>query len=93
MPVARMLDWVRGHSVLKGEAVVMVRPGVETASGDAGANEVAAADVARTAAIKGFKAGKSLKDLLKELGGLGLSRSDLYQLLLDIKAQLEQGGG
>jgi hypothetical protein len=32
-----------------------------------------------------------LKDLLKELGGLGLSRSELYQKLLEIKAEFDQG--
>ncbi len=88
-PVARMLDWVRGHSVLKGEAVVMVRPGVSAASGEE-ADERSAMDMAKAAAIKGFNSGKTLKDLLKELGGLGLPRSELYQLLLDIKAQLDQ---
>ena len=55
-------------------------------------SDIPAQEVARAAAIKGFKAGKTLKDLLKELGGLGLSRGELYQLLLEIKAQLDQGG-
>ncbi len=91
LPVAQMLDWVRGHSVLKGEAVVMVRPGVSGSAGAVG-EDIPAQEVARAAAIKGFKAGKTLKDLLKELGGLGLSRGELYQLLLEIKAQLDQGG-
>jgi 16S rRNA (cytidine1402-2'-O)-methyltransferase len=89
-PVADMLDWIRGHSVLKGEAVVMVRPNVRTDSDFAGA-EQAAEDTVRASAMKGFKSGKSLKDLLKELGGLGLSRSDLYQKLLEIKAEFDQG--
>ncbi len=91
LPVGQILDWVRGHGVLKGEAVVMVRPGHSTLATADQANQTSAVDLARAAALKGFKSGKTLKDLLKELGGLGLSRGELYQLLLDCKAHIDQG--
>mgnify|MGYP003342609258 CR=1 FL=1 len=83
-PVSEALSWIQGHSVLKGEAVVMVSLGAQVGlSEDEQAESILAQ--ARSAAIRGFAAGKTLKDLLKELGGLGLPRSELYQLLLSIK--------
>jgi hypothetical protein len=70
--------------VLKGEAVVMVDVG-RSVSDDLDESGEQLLSQARATAIRGFAAGKTLKDLLKELGGLGLSRSDLYQLLLSVK--------
>lgn len=83
-PVSEALSWVQGHGILKGEAVVMVDPCVAQ---DDAAEDADLGTMVRTAAIKGFKQGKSLKDLLKELSGSGLGRSELYQMLLDIKAE------
>jgi 16S rRNA (cytidine1402-2'-O)-methyltransferase len=86
-PVLEAISWLQGHSVLKGEAVVMISIG-----GDGGENPEAQGEVlieqARAAAVRGFSSGKTLKDLLKELGGLGLPRTELYQLLLAVKEEL-----
>ncbi|MCX6124751.1 MAG: 16S rRNA (cytidine(1402)-2'-O)-methyltransferase, partial [Proteobacteria bacterium] len=84
LPISDALSWVRGHSVLKGEAVVMVDLGASLESLE-GLVPGDAKEMITAAARKGFKLGKSLKDLSKELAGAGLSRSELYQLLLDIK--------
>jgi 16S rRNA (cytidine1402-2'-O)-methyltransferase len=83
-PVAEAISWLQGHSVLKGEAVVMVNVGRAVSEDSEESNEQLL-NQARVAAVRGFAAGKTLKDLLKELGGLGISRSDLYQLLLSVK--------
>lgn len=92
LPVADALDWVKGHSVLKGEAVVMVHLGEAPAHDEASESESAMAHVEQ-AARKGFASGKTLKDLLKELGGLGIQRSELYQMLLDIKQNMDRSEG
>jgi 16S rRNA (cytidine1402-2'-O)-methyltransferase len=83
-PVAEAISWLQGHSVLKGEAVVMVNVGRAVSEDSEDSNEQLL-NQARVAAVRGFAAGRTLKDLLKELGGLGLSRSELYQLLLSVK--------
>jgi 16S rRNA (cytidine1402-2'-O)-methyltransferase len=88
MPVAEALDWVKGHAILKGEAVVMVHLGSDANKDESSESESAIAHVEQ-AARKGFASGKTLKDLLKELGGLGIQRSELYQLLLEIKSNME----
>lgn len=85
-PVAEAINWLQGHNVLKGEAVVMVHVG-STDEGSEAQNHLLI-NQAKAAAIRGFSSGKTLKDLLKELGGLGLSRTELYQLLLAVKAEL-----
>ena len=82
--VAEAINWLKGHSVLKGEAVVMVNVGRAVSEDSEESNEQLL-NQARVAAVRGFAAGKTLKDLLKELGGLGVPRSELYQLLLSIK--------
>jgi len=91
LPVEEMLSWIRGHGVLKGEAVVMVHPNVSSDAEEA-RDEASAVALAKAAALKGFSAGKTLKDLLKELGGLGLPRTELYQLLLEVKNQTTTSG-
>ena len=91
LPVEEMLSWIRGHGVLKGEAVVMVYPNVSSDAEEA-RDEASAVALAKAAALKGFSAGKTLKDLLKELGGLGLPRTELYQLLLEVKNQARLRG-
>ena len=86
LPVLEALSWVEGHAILKGEAVVMVEPRAAQ-----GAGEMSAEDMKTRiseAAKAGFKQGKTLKDLLKELSGAGMSRSELYQLLLEVKSGL-----
>ncbi len=89
-PVVEVLEWARSHATLKGEAVVMVHLG-ENLAGNEASDEASAMAHVDAAARIGFAAGKSLKDLLKELGGLGLPRTELYQKLLDIKDLLNQG--
>jgi 16S rRNA (cytidine1402-2'-O)-methyltransferase len=88
MPVFAALEWVQNHAILKGEAVVMVFLG-EQAEDLSGGDSVLAH--VNNHARRGFAEGKSLKDLLKELGGLGLQRSELYQLLLEIKETVDNG--
>ncbi|MCX6118641.1 MAG: 16S rRNA (cytidine(1402)-2'-O)-methyltransferase [Proteobacteria bacterium] len=79
------LSWVQNHPILKGEAVVMVELGDDGESGpDVG--EQSNEDLVIEAAKKGFAQGRTLKDLLKDLSGSGLARSDLYQLLLKVKS-------
>ena len=90
LPVAEMVDWVRGHAILKGEAVVMVHIGNSHEASDSASDDESAMTHARREAVKGFAAGKTLKALLKELGGLGLQRGDLYQLLLDAKSEIDK---
>lgn len=90
LPVAEMVDWVRGHAILKGEAVVMVHIGNSHEAADSVSDDESAMTHARREAQKGFAAGKTLKALLKELGGLGLQRGDLYQLLLDVKSEIDK---
>ena len=85
-PISEAISWLHGHSVLKGEAVVMVHMG-STEEGSEEQNDLLI-NQAKAAAVKGFSSGKTLKDLLKELGGLGLSRTELYQLLLAVKDEL-----
>jgi 16S rRNA (cytidine1402-2'-O)-methyltransferase len=89
MPVSEAKDWVTSHKVLKGEAAVMVYLGeaVEEAI-----DEQSAVGHIRLHARRGFAEGKTLKDLLKELGGLGVQRSELYQILLDVRDELNNSG-
>lgn len=90
MTVGDALDWVKGHAVLKGEAVVMVHLGQIDADEEAGGGDALRGKIEKTAR-QGFAGGKTLKDLLKELGGLGLPRAELYQMLLEIKEKMELG--
>lgn len=83
-PVSEAITWLQGHSVLKGEAVVMVSIGRGDFLDPSNQDEQLI-NQAKAAAVRGFAAGKTLKDLLKELGGLGIPRSELYQLLLSVK--------
>lgn len=89
-PVGEAISWLKGHSVLKGEAVVMVTTG-KSSDGDFESDSENLINQARAAAERGFASGKSLKDLLKELGGLGLPRTELYQLLLSVKDSVDDG--
>ena len=85
-PVAEAISWLQGHSVLKGEAVVMVHMGAADEGSEVQSNLLI--NQAKAAAVRGFSSGKTLKDLLKELGGIGLSRTELYQLLLAVKDEM-----
>jgi 16S rRNA (cytidine1402-2'-O)-methyltransferase len=85
-PVAEAISWLKGHSVLKGEAVVMVHMGAADEGSEVQSNLLI--NQAKAAAVRGFSSGKTLKDLLKELGGIGLSRTELYQLLLAVKDEM-----
>ncbi len=87
MPVAEALSWVQGHGILKGEAVVMVDPCVAVEETEEEQQDLMT--MVRQAAVKGFKQGKTLKDLLRDLSGSGLGRTELYQLLLEIKSELK----
>lgn len=89
MEIRDALAWALGHPTMKGEAVVMV----DLAAGSlevTGASEEAEMTPSkiRKKAEDGFARGSSLKDLLNELSGAGMNRSDLYQLLLSVKKSL-----
>jgi len=78
--------WTECHSSLKGEAVVMVD------LSDCGTGDSAAMtpDSIRQQALDGFARGCTVKDLLQEMSGAGMSRTELYQLLLSVKRTLRQ---
>ncbi len=80
LPVAEALSWAENHSVLKGEAAVMVAPHATP--------QQTSEEEIRALARQGFAAGLSLKDLLKQLGDSGMGRSELYQLLLSVKEDM-----
>jgi 16S rRNA (cytidine1402-2'-O)-methyltransferase len=84
LPIQESISWLKSHATLKGEAAVMVYLGSEELGPEV--QEMMEESIAEKAK-KGFDSGKSLKDLLKELSNDGLSRSDLYQLLLKIKSE------
>ena len=75
--------WCTDHEFLKGEASVMISLGADAETPE----QVLANGVEQLTneARQGFKAGLTLKDLLQKFKDRGLSRSDLYQLLLDAK--------
>jgi 16S rRNA (cytidine1402-2'-O)-methyltransferase len=86
LPVSDAVAWVRSHATMKGEAVVMVEFG-DVDADLAGQSIVDEASVTiRDRAVREFAKGRSLKDLLKEFSGCGLGRSELYQLLLEVKS-------
>lgn len=80
MDIAEAVTWVENHPVLKGEVVVMVNIG--TVASDA--NENTEADLRKEieAAIRG---GATIKDLMQKFKSKGLSRSELYQTMLEFK--------
>jgi len=75
--------WCHDHEFLKGEATVMVSLGKDGETPEAQAAE--AASEITSEAILLFRGGATLKDLLQKFKERGLSRSDLYQLLLEAK--------
>lgn len=85
LPIAESLEWVQSHATLKGEASVMVElpPEDALAAGEGGA-PVTAADLSDMARAE-FARGATLKDLLRKFADAGLSRADLYRLLLQAK--------
>lgn len=78
--------WSRDHQSLRGEAVVMLTPGEARGSEESRSDlKQELIDEARGA----FEQGSTLKDLLILFKERGLSRSDLYQLLLEAKGQAD----
>ncbi|MCX6130559.1 MAG: 16S rRNA (cytidine(1402)-2'-O)-methyltransferase [Proteobacteria bacterium] len=75
--------WCTDHEFLKGEATVMISLGKDAETPEKTLAE--AIGQITTEAIVGFQTGSSLKDLLLKFKDRGLSRSDLYQLLLEAK--------
>lgn len=76
-------SWCHDHDFLKGEATVMVSLGKDSETPETQAAE-AASEIA-SEAMQLFRTGATLKDLLQKFKDRGLSRSDLYQLLLEAK--------
>lgn len=89
LPVGEALIWVESHASLKGEAVVMIGFDAKELEDFESAIVENAEHAIRLRAKAEFSRGKSLKDLLKEFAGCGLSRTDLYQLLLEVKSELD----
>lgn len=82
--VNEALTWADQHATLKGEVTVMVAPGKNSATAQGGGPGDAESILAD--AGKAFRAGATLKDLLRKYHHSGLSRSELYALLLRAKA-------
>ncbi len=83
MTLAEAIAWSESHGVLKGEAVVMIGP---FKAEDNTLDEDTIRDRAKSAFLKG----ESLRDLVAQFKDSGLSRSDLYKLLLDVKGELDE---
>ena len=81
--VAGAQAWCQDHEFLKGEATVMVSLGRPPVLDDE-ANENLRERLLEEAKV-GFQQGATLKDLLKKLRDRGLTRPELYQLLLAAK--------
>jgi 16S rRNA (cytidine1402-2'-O)-methyltransferase len=80
---AGAMSWCSSHEFLKGEAVVMVRLG-EPRAQSAESKESLREALIQEAREK-FRGDATLKDLLGLYRDRGLSRSELYQLLLEAK--------
>ncbi len=84
--VHEIIVWARSHDHMKGELVVMFYPGVSETMEDNEATRPQDAASLRNEAIKGYRKGKTLKDLLQQYSDAGFSRSDLYRILLEAKS-------
>lgn len=86
MTVDDAIHWVKSEAVLKGEVSVMAHIPTSSSVGEShvGMTEVKL-DEMKKAISREFEAGKTLKDLLSAFKDQGLSRSELYQLLLELK--------
>lgn len=91
MPVEAAAEWLKNLPVKKGELTVAIDL---MAWGNKNTDSISeelelSADEQRAKIIQrareGFRSGATLKDLLKELKDCGMSRSELYQLLLELK--------
>ncbi len=80
MDIAEALVWVDHHPVLKGEVVVMVNVGETPMDGDKNSTEDLRAEI-----VKAVRGGATIKDLMQQFRHRGLSRSELYQTMLDSK--------
>ena len=88
LPVTKALEWIKTEAVLKGEVTAIVHIADDT--NEHGSKELT--DGSELEDLKAriereFAAGKTLKDLLTEFRNCGLSRSELYQLLLDARPE------
>lgn len=77
-------QWLCTHESLKGEATIMVEPGEPAGGG--------AVDLARirSDAVRAFRGGATLKELLQTYRDIGVGRKELYQLLLEAKDEAEK---
>jgi 16S rRNA (cytidine1402-2'-O)-methyltransferase len=80
------LIWVRNQEAIRGEVVVIVALNYEPKFGVVSAEQLA------DFAMSGFRAGKSLRDLLAELKDYPLPKGDVYQILLQAKKKYEGDG-
>ena len=83
MSIGEAISWSQSHGVLKGEAVVMVGPFKQE-------DNTLDESTIREKAKSMFLRGESLRDLVAQFKDCGLSRSDLYKLLLNVKGELDE---
>ena len=84
LPIEEAIEWAVSHRSLKGEATVVLDLGVGIHQADDDGQSIAVNSL-RESIGAAFADGATLKDLLKTYRNSGLSRSDLYQLLLEVK--------
>lgn len=85
LPIKEAIYWLETHENLRGEAVVMIAPGLPK---EAVGNQISEEDLIKEAKRR-FKQGDSLKDLLRLYQNKGYSRGAIYQLLLKAKEESE----
>jgi 16S rRNA (cytidine1402-2'-O)-methyltransferase len=84
---AGAVEWIESLPVQKGELVVAVHIAKDIAIAEQ-QSSLSLIDEIRVKARQGFEQGMSLKDLLKLYSKSSVSRSDLYQLLLEVKEEV-----
>ena len=75
--IAEAYDWVKNHATLKGEVTVAIFISEETAPIEV--------EQLKSSISREYADGKTLRDLLFDFKNCGLTRSDLYLLLLELK--------
>ena len=79
------ISWAEEHQNLKGELVLMLDPAIEKAS----QGEIENIICKEAAALLDKQPSLSHKDLMTKFAGYGLSKKDLYRLLLELKSSTD----
>ena len=89
LSISDALIWLKAKPDLRGEASIMIDLGCEqVALEQAPADAALDRDAIVRSAVREFKAGATLKDLLQRYRDCGLKRADLYALLLQAKDEI-----